>query len=239
MTSVSNEAHPATPEPPPARSSPAGDLMRHVSGVVTRLQAGYVRIGEARPTSHSVGALATLRRGLGSAAGADTAAWAIVLDGFPETLMGPSRGLISAATNAERAAFAAITTWAVHQQGVQSQPMHVPGVGLGEATRRIARARARQDSAGGLDEQTIERMHRLALAHNEILRAQSLRALVTLMRGGRPPVGLDYGQLAADLFLLRTRHADGVRLRWGRGLHIRDENNQKQTTTDHTVGDAS
>ena len=62
-------------------------------------------------------------------------------------------------------------------------------------------------------------MHRVVLAHGDGQRAQALRALVTLMRSGQPPVPLDYGQLAADLFLLRTRHAHSVRLRWGRGLH--------------------
>lgn len=229
-------------EGPPARS-PSEQIKIHVTAVVARLQGGYVRVDGGRPTSAAVRDLAQLRRALGSAAGADAHAWAIVLDGIPPTLSGPSSGVVSEPTKAEGAAYTAITTYAVHQQG-QPRPVHVKGTSLGEATRQIAYQRARQDSPGGLDEQTVQRLHRVALAHNDSLRAQALRALVTLMRGGQPPVALDYGQLAADLFLLQTQYADSVRLRWGRGLHVPDradidDNNQPGDTTDTTTDNDS
>lgn len=236
MTAISDETPTAEPHPSQEASSATERLRTHVATVVSRLQAGYVRAGQGVATSASVRDLAILRRGLGAASGTDVRAWAIVLNNMPGDLTGPSRGLITKPTKAERAAYTAITMYAVHQQGQQGHAMHVPGASLGEATRLISRQRARADSPGGLDEQTVERMHRVSLAHNDDLRVHALRALVTLMRGGQPPVALDYGQLAADLFLLNTSHADGVRLRWGRGLHVYDRIEHDQSTSSETTG---
>lgn len=221
MTATTDDV-PETTGDPPRGDGPVAQLRAHVARVVSQLQAGYVRGDGTRPSSAAVRQLAQLRHALGTSSGADTDAWSIVLRGMPPTLAGPSAGLLSSPTRAEAAAYLAITTYAVHQQGQQRLGMHQPGATVGEATRRIAGQRARQDSPGGLDEQTVQRMHRIALAQNDAIRAQALRALVTLMRSGQPPIALDYGQLAADLFLLQTRHADSVRLRWGRGLHTQD-----------------
>lgn len=220
-----SEPAPTSTDPPPVPSVPgvstSDRLARYVSRRVGDIQRGYVR--PEGPTSSSVGTLAQLRRALGAAGGADPRSWAIVLGGFPEELIGPPRGSLADPNRAEIAAMSALTTYAVHQQS-QRQPMHVPGVSLGEATRRVAVQRARADAPGGLDDATVQRLHRVSMAHTQAMRDQALRALVTLMRSAERPVPLDYGRLAADLYWLQqTRHAARVHLAWARGLHTRSQ----------------
>lgn len=197
------------------RLHPSEQVKAHVTGVVERLQVGYL---EERPwSSETKGQLAELRRSLGAAGAADPRSWAIVLDRLPAGLQGNSRDTLASPTRAELAVLTALTTYAVHQQS-QREPMHRRGIRLGEATRGVARKRARADSPGGLDEATIDRLHRVSMAQTAELQAQSLRSLVQLMRSVAQP--LDYGRLAEDLYWLRDpRHATKVHLAWGRGLH--------------------
>lgn len=201
---------------------------RHVNAVVSRLQGGYLP-ASGRPTSAAVQTLALLRRALGAAGAADPRSWALVLEGLPDELAAPAAGSLAAPTRAERAIFTALTTYAVHQQS-QPRPMHVAGVGLGEATRRLARQRARPDAVGGLDDATVQRLHRISLARTDEMRAQALRAAVQLMRSAEPAVGLDYRSLAQDLYWLQfPSAASRVHLRWGRGLHARSTEERTAT----------
>lgn len=219
--SESTSKLPSTPPSASARPAvPVSErLSQHVAKRVGGLQRGYA--GAERPTSESVRTLAQLRKALGAAGAADPRSWAIVLGDFPEELMGPRLGSLADPNRAEIAAMTALTTYAVHQQS-QRQPMHIPGVSLGEATRDVARQRARTDAPGGLDDPTVQRLHRVSMAHSQAMRAQALRALVTLMRTAPRPVPLDYGRLAADLYWLQDpRHASRVHLSWARGLHTR------------------
>lgn len=201
---------------------------RHVGAVVSRLQGGYLP-ASSNPTSAAVQTLALLRRALGTAGAVDPRSWALVLDGLPDELVEPATGSMTEPTRAERAIFTALTTYAVHQQS-QTRPMHVPGIGLGEATRRVARQRARADAPGGLDEATLQRMHRISLAHTDEMRAQALRSAVQLMRSAEPPVALDYSRLAEDVYWLQVpAAASRVHLRWGRGLHARSADEKSAT----------
>lgn len=197
------------------QGSPSEELRDHVRALVEHLQKGYL---EERPwSSEAKGQLADLRRSLGAAGAADPRSWAIVLDRLPTSLHGARQDTLATPTRAERAALTALSTYAVHQQS-QRDPMHRRGVRLGEATRVVAHQRARADAPGGLDEATIDRLHRVSMAQTHELRAQSLRALVQLMRGVGQP--LDYGRLAEDLYWMQDlRHATKVHLAWGRGLH--------------------
>lgn len=201
----------------------------YVTRRVERLQSGYL---EDRPWSSEVrGQLAELRRSIGAAGSADPRSWAIVLDQLPEQLQGSSRTTLATPTRGELAVLTALTTYAVHQQS-QRKPMHRRGIRLGEAVRAVARSRARADSAGGLDEPTVDRMHRVSLAQTQELRAQSLRALVQLLRSSEVP--LDYGRLAEDLFWLQDpRNATKVHLAWGRGLHRLSAAERQDTQQDH------
>ncbi|HHU10553.1 MAG TPA: type I-E CRISPR-associated protein Cse2/CasB [Intrasporangiaceae bacterium] len=213
-------------------------VKKHVTAVVSRLQGGY--LSRPRSTSESVRALALLRRSLGAAGSTDPRMWALVLADMPERLVGPTSRSITEPTAAEKAVLAALTTYAVHQQA-QQMPMHVVGVGLGEATRRLAAGGG--DDPGGLDDAVVQRMHRVAMAQNDNLRQQSLRALITLMRSATPPVPLDYGRLAADLYLLQDlRYAPQVHLVWGRQLHTRPSSTANpeahQSPDQHTPGES-
>ncbi len=221
----------------PPRRMPSNLLEKHVVRTVLSIQNGYLAAGGS--TSQSVRKLALLRRTLGSAGGADPRSWSIVLDGFPDEILGPQRGPLTEPTRAESAAMVALTTYAVHQQS-QRQPMHQQGINLGEATRRLAVQRARQDAPAGMDDATIQRMHRVSMAHTWQMRSQALRALVTLLRSAERPVPLDYGRIATDLYWLADpAHATHVHLAWARGLYTtgqpRRENSTETTAADqHT-----
>lgn len=232
-TAVASGEDRPVPQEEKGYRQPSDLISEHVRRRVTRLQAGYV--SPAGPSSESVRTLALLRRSLGAAGSADPRMWALVLEGLPVELMGPRRGELTAPSKSETAVLTALTTYAVHQQS-QRVAMHVNGAGLGDATREVARQRARQDAPGGLDDATVQRMHRVSMAQTQELRAQALRALVTLMRSGQPAVPLDYGRLAADLYWLQHPvYAPRVHLAWGRQLHTappraQDERNDQEET---------
>lgn len=213
---------------------PGALLRRHVAAVASRIQGGYVSNKGAAPTAASVQALATLRRAAGSAGGADPRSWSLVLDEMPEALLGQRAGRLSEPTRAERAALTALTTYAFHQQSQRQQRMHVAGVGLGQATRNLARQRGHGQGAE-LDSGTVDRMHKISLAQNEELRSHMLRALVTLMRSAERPVPLDYGLLAEDLYwLAHPTWAHRVHLRWGRDLYSRSKDESPAARGDQT-----
>jgi len=210
---------------------PSAAIRAHVTSVVSRLQGGYLR--PSGSTSEAVRTLALLRRSLGLAGGADPRMWALVLEGLPSGLLGPADRSLADPTRAETAVLTAMTTYAVHQQS-QSVPMHQPGVGVGDATRSLAVRRARDDAVSGLHQATVERLHRVALAQSEDLRRHALRSLVTLMRSSSPPVGLDYGRLASDLYWLQEpKYGSRVHLAWARQLH----NKTAREAVDSTIDD--
>ncbi len=183
---------------------------------VNVLQAGYLRDG-----ADAVATIARLRHCALDEPGVDPAVWKVTLGELPERLQG--RDEIS---DAEKAIHAALVLYATHQQS-RHDPVHRARVGLGEAVRDLADARAQ---GGVADQATIRRLHQVVLATDPAGRLYYLRSLVTLFRGesGRP-VALDYGQLAADLYwLLRPgRASDSVVAKWGRELH----NRPRDTTT--------
>lgn len=204
----------------------AAAVRDHVTRIVERLQAEYLPGAGIPSTSWAAGTLARLRRAQGAAGGADPRSWSLVLDGLPSAVQTPSGGpgITSGPTRAELAVHTALTTYAVHQQS-RRDPQHKRGVGLGEATRSLARQRAALapgEAVSGLDDGVVQRLHRVSMAQTQALRTDALRALVTLMRSAGSPVELDYGLLARDLFWLQfpgARHR--VQLEWGRGLHRR------------------
>jgi CRISPR system Cascade subunit CasB len=113
-------------------------------------------------------------------------------------------------TSAERAAFHALTLFAVHQQ---SRPdlMHQSGRGLGHAVRELDR---RRQDEGSL----LRRFAAAAASEDPDELATRLRPLVQQLRAEGIP--LDYGKLAADLVQFATPAGRiAVRQRWGRQLH--------------------
>lgn len=201
----------SNPAPTASRTATAA-LSRHVGGVVSSLQRSY--LSDRQALSGSAAAhLARLRRAVGAAPGADPFVWELLFDQWPSELAPRS----DAATPAENAAHAALTLFAVHQQSKPS-PMHQSGPSMGRAVSRLARP------VGVDEEQRVRRrFNALATAATLTETLHHARGLVTQLRGADIP--LDYGRLAADLFLLQsTAHQDQVRLRWGRDYYATDLN---------------
>lgn len=184
----------------PARS-PDQQLSRHVTARVLWLQQGYLA---DRPKA--VASMAQLRRAVTAEPGDDPSVWFDIFDAFPVQLLGHT----DEPSTAERAAHAAITMFAVHQQS-RSEPMHHKDTSLGAAVRILGRDNASEDA-------TLRRFHALGTASSLPETLHHLRGLVTQLRGAA--VGLDYGRLARDL--RRLQHpltAPGVRLDWGRAYY--------------------
>lgn len=162
----------------------------------------------------AIGALAKLRRAVGSEIGEDPAAWQVAFLGFggntPDEFPFP--------TSQELAVYRALTLYALHQQS-KSQSMHVDGPSLGAAMNRLAYA----SGSGDASEPVIRRFNALVTADTDEETRWHLRSLVGQLRAHDIP--LDYGRLARDLAALdgfgRKRESRDaarrrVQLQWSR-----------------------
>lgn len=182
------------------------------SGATARL-GGFVRWRAARlgsrvteGDSEAKATLATLRHAAAAGLDENPAAWGVIFDGFPEDLVGRGDDL----NVYERAAFTALSLFAVHQQSAK-RPMHVDGVGFGDAIRQLA---GRGEKAKAVS----RRFTAVATAQSMAETRQHMRGLIQQMRA--EGIGLDYGLLARDLVGLEFPDgATGVRLRWARQVH--------------------
>mgnify|MGYP001032041721 CR=1 FL=1 len=148
--------------------------------------------------------LARLRMAVDEAPGRTPQVWGMVLAATPDHLVGtkdePTRG--------EQTVHAALTLYAVHQQG-NRRPMHVPdGRSFGTAAGILVRGRTPSTKA---------RYDALLMAGGDRNRAYHLRSLIGLLSADGVP--LDYGRLAVDLHLIGTSHREGVQRRWGRDFY--------------------
>ncbi|MFD5699479.1 type I-E CRISPR-associated protein Cse2/CasB [Streptomyces lasiicapitis] len=141
----------------------------------------------------------------------------------------------------DRAVHLAVTLWALHQQSLREDPMHVSRWTLGHATRRLAEGKAgtsdRADTedrapTGASEKDTRhkpvpdadlspsvrKRFVRIGTSADFDMLGVRLRELVLLLRSARIP--LDYGLLADQLnrWQVAAFQAD-VRREWGRGFH--------------------
>lgn len=204
---------------------PIEEIRRVVSSTTQQLQGRYLadRSGSRADTS-VLGQLADLRGAPLDEPGNDPDVWELTLGALPLTLAG--RGT-AAPTKAELSVHTAVVLFAHLQQG-RDRPAHQPGVSFGQAVQALARARA--TSEGPLNESVVKRLHALALAPTHTMRARHLYTLVKLMHAERS-IGLDFGALASDLFLLQfPQHVSRVRLEWGRALHARRPTTESPST---------
>ncbi|HEY5857198.1 MAG TPA: type I-E CRISPR-associated protein Cse2/CasB [Aldersonia sp.] len=188
---------PATPATPGTRQV----LSAYVDRKVTRLQQQYLA-----DVSSAAASLARLRRAVNRGPGEDPTVWAETFDGFPAELLGrgdrPSRH--------ERAAHAAITLFAVHQQS-KDRAMHRQGFGIGAAARKLG-------TESNSEEAVLRRFQTLGTSTSFEETVYHARALITQFRSHG--LGIDYGRLAADLADIQNEHrADRVRLAWGRDYY--------------------
>lgn len=185
----------------PARRRPLRELGQFVDRRVTALQERYLDRG-----SVAVATLARLRRGVSKEVGALPELWQVTLEGIPM----PFEPYDDTPTYGERAAYTAITLYALHQQS-RRDGMHRRGPSLGTAAR-VLRKRAPSEDA------VRRRFEAVGTATTFAEVVHHSRGLITQLRGAGIP--LDYGVLADQLFLLQTPGgADQVRLAWGRDFY--------------------
>ncbi|ACV79389.1 type I-E CRISPR-associated protein Cse2/CasB [Nakamurella multipartita] len=187
---------------------PDDELDDHVAGIVGRIQADYLSDDRTRFAKSSA-LLARLRRAVGREPGDDPAVWAPIFGGWPASL--PVYG--DAPTPAERAAFTAVTLYAVHQQSKRRDGMHKSGRSLGWAVGELSRR-------SGTGDNVRRRFDMIATAQSIDEIVYHARGLVTQLRGADPGIPLDYGLLASHLRKLQyPASATTVRLRWGRDYY--------------------
>ncbi|MFD1832665.1 type I-E CRISPR-associated protein Cse2/CasB [Streptomyces desertarenae] len=225
---------------------------------VTRLQAGY-----RQDVPAAVAAVARLRREAGRDAYASPTGWGLDdLEALTEIREQERRqeqerreGREAApryfsptarrrneqrAEREERAVHLAVTLWALHQQSLRDEPMHVPGWSLGRAVRRLAHGKTgTQDPARSHDAEvgsdggeaqepepveevsaTIrKRFVRIGTSTDVDTLSGRLREMVLLLRASRIP--LDYGLLADQICRWQDEdHQDDIRRAWGREFHL-------------------
>lgn len=195
----------ATPEGAP-RTAP---LVQSVGATVTRLQQDLLTGPDGR-RSTARGLLARLRRRVGRRVAQDPLALEETLMVLSPALREEELGRGEAASPSERAAYHALTFFALHMQGATA-PAHVP-------QRSFARA-CGELNAGSTSKSLKPRVDAMLMTRVPNSRLVHLRSIVTLLRSAG--IGFDYGRLAGDLRTLEDPHRrNGALLRWGRDFAL-------------------
>lgn len=193
----------------PVPGGTGASLRRIVDSAIMKLQP-QVTGARARDQGPARARMAALRSGVGRSPEDVPLAWGEVaeevLPNFP-----PEWAYGDEPTPEERAAFTALTFWALHQQS-QDRPMHSGRkereYNFGHSVGRLARTVESKSIKGRFDALLLN-SHGKSLHHH-------LRSLVQLLRAHE--IQVDYASLAQDLrdleFPDRRRK---VILRWGRG----------------------
>lgn len=174
--------------------------------------------------SAAVRDLAILRRGVSQRPGADARLVGLTMAGIhPDPT-----GLSDDPTDAERAAYAALTLFALHQQSQRSKSMHRKDFSFGRSARLLGRRSNAQDAVR-------RRFTAVATATTTEELLHHARGLVQQLRAHDIP--LDYGRFARDLYFLQSPStADRVRLAWGRDFyrvrHAEDDRDSTGTADD-------
>ncbi len=164
------------------------------------------RIPVTDPTPSSKAELANLRRGAGKRPGEIPDLWGSFLQSLPEELLGdrePSRG--------EWAVYIALTMFALHQQGTNSEMHKKDGGSLGWAVGSMVKTDDDQ-------KRIIRRFNAIATSSDMKEMSYHLRTMIQLLRTEQIP--LDYAGLAYDIYMyqLEGYQAD-IRLKWGRDFY--------------------
>lgn len=181
-------------------------LAESVGATANRLQQQFLSTTDERAASSARAALAVLRRGAGTKPLDQPLIAEMVLEQLTPPLDGALRGLGDDFSNSERAAYNALTLFALHMQSAD-RPFHIRGRSFGAAAGILYR----QEGASGSIKPRFDAM---ISARDETSRLVHARSLITLMRSRE--IGFDYGRFAADLRTLAGPKRAGVLLRWGR-----------------------
>lgn len=183
-------------------------MLAYVHGRICSIQNDYL---SASGKPRGARKLATLRHALLMPMGSNADAWPLEFEGLPAKLVGRS----AEPSCAEIAVHAALTLYAVHQQG-KTKPMYAPGAehSFGAALRQLVRCDKERYS--NLEEGEMPRKFRAFITADSMEETlHHARQLVQQLRADEIPV--DYARFAAQLYTLQSPYtADKVRLAWGR-----------------------
>ena len=183
-------------------------MLAYMHGRICSIQNDYL---SASGKPRGARKLAALRHALLMPIGSNADAWPLEFEGLPAELVG--RG--AEPSRAEIAVHAALTLYAVHQQG-ETKPMYVPGAehSFGAALRQLVRCDKERYS--NLEEGEMPRKFRAFITADSMEETlHHARQLVQQLRADEIPV--DYARFAAQLYTLQSPYtADKVRLAWGR-----------------------
>ncbi len=185
----------------------ADDVKNYVDSKI-----GRMNIGDPRSTAM----LAILRRGAGKTLIDSPETWEEVLSDIPEQLVGHPTKNGYAVSNSEDAIFTALTLYAVHQQG-NSKSMNQTGISVGDGAKELMISLKE-------NEEGVKRRFKAIITSAEPSELKHhLRGMIQMMRSSE--IGLDYGQLAKDLYLYSNPEwRANIRIRWGEDFYkLRNE----------------
>lgn len=170
--------------------------------------------------------LAELRHSVGSNPGDNPGLWGMIFDGLPESMLGKQ----GRPSKEEWAIYSALTLYAVHQQGndTQKKNMNTKGVSLGKAACDLVYSSNNPEEER---DRVSRRFNQIALADDIEALTYYLRTFIPILRG--KDIGLDYPMLARDIYLCQSDGGrNAVSLKWGQDFYSlnreEEEKNEKE-----------
>ncbi|WII09705.1 type I-E CRISPR-associated protein Cse2/CasB [Methanomassiliicoccales archaeon LGM-DZ1] len=162
--------------------------------------------------------LAELRRGIGKDISESPGTWEVVLADMPEELIYAGKEECRA-TEAESAAYTALTLFALHKQSGDIAQMN--GLSFGAAARNLA---------DGNNDAAIKRRFDAVMTSTNLKEVSNhARGLIQLMKAADRPVGFDYVEFAKDLYRFQfTEGRRSVCLRWGQDFYAGKKASNKE-----------
>lgn len=195
---------------------------------VAKRIAQLQRKGERSATSRSGNVmLAILRRGVGKAPGELPELFGIVLSELPEEEAFTSSD--GTATKGEWASYIALTLYALHRQGGDSEKdsAHTKEkVSVGRALKLLSERQREGKQDLNAEKRALQKMQMLITSKDMNELSYHLRGVVQLLK--REGIALNYKDLAEDLY--EFQDADGknrVSLKWGRDFYRRNDKNEE------------
>lgn len=155
--------------------------------------------------------MAWLRRGVGKKPGEIPELWGL-FENMPDDFIGYTKF----PTKEEWSCYTALTLFGLHQQGmnISSQCMHVQDVSIGKSLRMLSDALG-DDKA---ESRVLKQLNILSTSKNRDEYAYHFRRIINLLKSKSIP--LDYGRLAADLYLLQCdEYTSNIKLHWARDFY--------------------
>lgn len=165
-----------------------------------------------RETGSGKATLANLRRGIGKAPGELPELWGIIFRDMPEELLSQYGN----PSPAEWAIYIALTMFALHQQGT-AEPVHTEKISLGRAYGKL-----RKEQTEDEEERLLRRFNQVVTASDLPELSHYLRGMIQLLR--TDGIGLDYAQLASDLYLYQSPQTRmRVQMKWGQDFYYQSD----------------